>query len=78
MMPWLQEGVWDDVSGETFLRKLLSMPVESAKYNTVCSPPRTIYQGISNNIKSFAESLTYDQSFKWDGKPLHCFQELDA
>lgn len=31
----LQSGSWDEVSGEAFLRKLLSMPIEEAKYNTV-------------------------------------------
>lgn len=30
----MQQGRWDDVSGETFLRTLLSMPVASAKYDT--------------------------------------------
>lgn len=34
----LQEGTWDDVSGETFLRTLLAMPVQEAKYSVVCSP----------------------------------------
>jgi hypothetical protein len=27
-------GTWDDVSGESFLRKLLSMPIEAATFNT--------------------------------------------
>ena len=31
----VQSGAWDDVSGETFLRKLLSMPTEHAKWTTV-------------------------------------------
>ncbi len=31
----LQEGTWDDVSGETFLRTLLAMPVQEAKYSVV-------------------------------------------
>ena len=31
----VQDGAWDDVSGETFLRKLLSMPIEAAKWKTV-------------------------------------------
>lgn len=30
-----QNGSWDEVSGEAFLRKLLSMPIEEAKFNTV-------------------------------------------
>ena len=33
-MSW-QNGAWDDVSGETFLRTLLSMPVQAAKFKTV-------------------------------------------
>jgi hypothetical protein len=33
----LQDGSWDEISGEAFLRKLLSMPIEEAKYNTVSS-----------------------------------------
>ena len=31
----VQDGAWDDVSGETFLRELLSMPIEHAGYNMV-------------------------------------------
>jgi hypothetical protein len=31
----LQNGHWDDVSGESFLRKLLSQTIEEAKFNTV-------------------------------------------
>jgi hypothetical protein len=31
----LQDGSWDEISGEDFLRKLLSMPIEEAKFNTV-------------------------------------------
>lgn len=34
-MSTLQSGAWDDVSGETFLRNLLSMPLEHAKWTTV-------------------------------------------
>ncbi len=30
-----KNGNWDDVSGETFLRKLLSMPIEEARFKTV-------------------------------------------
>ena len=29
-----QTGTWDDISGEAFLRQLLSMPIESATYKT--------------------------------------------
>eukprot|EP00775_Hariotina_reticulata_P005512 gene5512-5748_t len=32
--PIPKHGSWDEVSGEAFLRKLLSMPIEEAKYNT--------------------------------------------
>ncbi|KAF8055112.1 PTC52 [Scenedesmus sp. PABB004] len=32
--PIPRNGNWDEVSGEAFLRKLLSMPIEEAKYNT--------------------------------------------
>jgi hypothetical protein len=28
-----QEGSWDDVSGENFLRKLLSMPIEETRWD---------------------------------------------
>jgi hypothetical protein len=31
----LQNGHWDDVSGETFLRNLLSQSIGEAKYDTV-------------------------------------------
>ena len=34
-----QNGSWDEVSGEAFLRKLLSMPISEAKFNTVSSLP---------------------------------------
>lgn len=33
--PIPRDGAWDDVSGESFLRLLLSMPIEHASYNTV-------------------------------------------
>jgi hypothetical protein len=29
-------GNWDEVSGEAFLRRLLAMPIEEARYQTVC------------------------------------------
>ena len=32
-----QDGAWDDVSGETFLRTLLSMPTQGAKFDVVSS-----------------------------------------
>ena len=31
----LQQGAWDDISGETFLRNLLAMPLDHAKWSTV-------------------------------------------
>lgn len=31
--PWVQEGHWADVSGETFLRKLLGSPLEMTKFD---------------------------------------------
>jgi len=35
---WVQQdGAWDDVSGETFLRTLLTMPIQEAKYSVVRS-----------------------------------------
>lgn len=54
--PIPKNGNWDDVSGETFLRKLLSMPVECASVSIgdpmyeICAPigvdPRSIAQRI--------------------------------
>lgn len=35
--PIPRDGAWDDVSGESFLRLLLSMPIEHASYTTVGS-----------------------------------------
>ena len=35
----VQDGVWDDVSGETFLRTLLSMPTQGAKFDVVSAAP---------------------------------------
>ena len=32
--PTHQVGSWDDISGETFLRQLLSMPIEEATFKT--------------------------------------------
>lgn len=45
-MSILQSGGWDDVSGETFLRNLLSMPLEHAKWTTV-SP-------LTSNVDNFS------------------------
>ena len=33
--PPMQNGPWEDVSGDTFLRTLLSMPIQGAKFDTV-------------------------------------------
>lgn len=32
--PELQVGSWDDVSGESFLRGMLSLPIEEATFKT--------------------------------------------
>lgn len=32
-LPTLQEGHWEDVSGETFLRRLMSMPLEETRWS---------------------------------------------
>jgi hypothetical protein len=32
-VPAVQEGSWEDVSGDTFLRKLLSMPLEETRWD---------------------------------------------
>ena len=41
--PIPRDGAWDDVSGETFLRTLLSMPIEHASW--VSCPD--LYEGCS-------------------------------
>jgi hypothetical protein len=41
----MQVGTWDDVSGETFLRQLLSMPIEEATF-------KTGRQDLFNNVQS--------------------------
>jgi len=46
----VQNGSWDEVSGEAFLRKLLSMPIEEAKFNTVSSQQR--HHQLQNNVSS--------------------------
>jgi len=71
--PIPRNGDWDDVSGETFLRTLLSMPVEVAKFETGRDPmfdnvvacgvdPRSIAQRImeirSQLSKEFIQELT--------------------
>jgi hypothetical protein len=38
----VQNGAWDDVSGETFLRNLLARGIEGAKYDLVSSAARVI------------------------------------
>lgn len=42
--PIPKEGTWDDVSGESFLRTLLSMPIQSAKFIT--GREETMYDNI--------------------------------
>lgn len=66
-LPVLQSGSWDEVSGEAFLRKLLAMPIEEAKYNTVSRgyftvvSPLTLYscqQNVQTNCGQLAGSRT--------------------
>ncbi|KAF6258851.1 hypothetical protein COO60DRAFT_1074853 [Scenedesmus sp. NREL 46B-D3] len=66
--PIPKDGSWDEISGEAFLRKLLSMPIEEAKYNTgrdslfdnvrSCDvDPRSIAQRVMDIRKQLAEEF---------------------
>eukprot|EP00884_Botryococcus_braunii_P000401 jgi/Botrbrau1/10361/Bobra.0321s0035.1 len=69
--PIPKQGRWDDVSGETFLRTLLSMPVSSAKFETgrdemydctvpIGVDPRNIAQRIMDIRTQIAKEMTSD------------------
>ena len=51
MLP--QTGAWDDVSGETFLRTLLSMPVQAAKFRTVWHPSLCFASSPGSSVVDF-------------------------
>ncbi|WIA39874.1 hypothetical protein OEZ86_013318 [Tetradesmus obliquus] len=66
--PIPKDGSWDEISGEAFLRKLLAMPIEEAKYNTgrdelfdnvrSCDvDPRSIAQRVMDIRKQLAEEF---------------------
>lgn len=50
-----QDGAWDDVSGETFLRTLLSMPTQGAKFDVVCSclNPHALKHQVAKRLDAF-------------------------
>lgn len=71
--PIPRDGAWDDVSGETFLRKLLTMPVQEAKWNVgradmydtvvgIGVDPRNIAQRIMDIRTQLAKEWTSDLS----------------
>eukprot|EP01026_Neomeris_dumetosa_P066956 TRINITY_DN650_c0_g1_i1.p3 TRINITY_DN650_c0_g1~~TRINITY_DN650_c0_g1_i1.p3 ORF type:complete len:222 (-),score=11.73 TRINITY_DN650_c0_g1_i1:413-1078(-) len=51
------EGSWEDVSGETFLRKLLSMPIQPAKYQTVRNEMYECGTGIHVDPRQIAQRV---------------------
>lgn len=55
--PIPQDGAWDDVSGDNFLRKLLSMPVEHASYNMVALEPLMPCMGAQATSSSITKLL---------------------
>lgn len=52
----VQNGAWDDVSGENFLRTLLGMPIEAARWDTVGLQLCDICQGAAQPL--FVHLLT--------------------
>jgi hypothetical protein len=46
-----QDGAWDDVSGESFIRKLLTMPIQEAKWNVVRAHPGCMYEGMRHSCR---------------------------
>jgi len=70
--PITLSGSWEDICGDTFLRKLLSMPVEKAKFsngvdpmhdnfdNSIAVDPRSIAQRIMDIRATLAEEVVAD------------------
>ena len=56
-----QNGHWDDVSGESFLRKLLSQTIEEAKYSTVGMPPQSGRSDFALRLKLLASLHAWHQ-----------------
>jgi hypothetical protein len=56
----LQDGSWDEISGEDFLRKLLSMPIEEAKFNTVSTCLRSQQETVSLRVVRSSSSSSSD------------------
>ncbi|KAL0020346.1 hypothetical protein WJX79_000198 [Trebouxia sp. C0005] len=55
--PIPRSGAWDDVSGETFLRKLLSMPTEHAKWTTGRDPLYDNIPGCGVDPRNLAQRI---------------------
>lgn len=55
--PIPRSGAWDDVSGETFLRKLLSMPTEHAKWTTGRDPLYDNSHGCGVDPRNLAQRI---------------------
>ncbi|KAA6428869.1 MAG: hypothetical protein FRX49_00979 [Trebouxia sp. A1-2] len=73
--PIPRSGAWDDVSGETFLRKLLSMPTEHAKWTTIRSQValefiEDLKEVSEENSVLLRESLVASLSLSFDTLPV--------
>lgn len=55
--PIPRSGAWDDVSGETFLRNLLSMPLELAKWTTGRDPLYDNIPGCGVDPRNLAQRI---------------------
>jgi len=69
--PITLSGSWEEISGDAFLRKLLSMPVEEARWGeemgaaagtSICVDPRNIAQRILQIRAAIAKELQQDMS----------------
>lgn len=55
--PIPRDGAWDDVSGESFLRTLLGMPVQEAKYSVGRSQMYDHVKGMGVDPRSLAQRI---------------------
>jgi hypothetical protein len=55
--PIPRDGAWDDVSGETFIRKLLTMPIQEAKWNVGREEMYDTVAGIGVDPRNIAQRI---------------------
>ena len=65
----VQDGAWDDVSGETFLRKLLTMPIQEAKWNVVRASPGFMCEDMRHSCRTSSRyCANYDLKLHLQGR----------